>query len=199
MDGRFNGLSAYSLSCPSVFWYRHKKTHGHPYTRLSLHGYLRYVAFSPFEFLLLIFDFETMPIYKTFETTHRVRPDDIDMYNHVHNSKYFDYVLAARYDQMETCYGMGMDKFIERGFGWLVRTVYMDYKRPLKMNDHFIARTSIDSIDEKKCRVNFAIIGKATNKVCCDGWFDFVLIELDGGKAVLIPQDVIAHYTSFTN
>lgn len=33
-------------------------------------------------------------MYKTFETEHRVRPDDIDMFQHVHNSKYLDYVLA---------------------------------------------------------------------------------------------------------
>jgi len=135
-----------------------------------------------------------MPTYKTFETEHRVRPDDIDMYNHVHNSKYFDYVLAARYEQMDTCYGMSMEKFIARGYGWLVRTVYIDYKRPLKMSDYFLARTGIETIDEKKCRVHFAIIGKASNKVCCDGWFDFVMIELSTGKGVLIPKDVIEHY-----
>ena len=135
-----------------------------------------------------------MPVYKTFETEHRVRPDDIDMYNHVHNSKYFDYVLAARYEQMETCYGMGMETFIARGFGWLVRTVYMDYKRPLKMSDYFIARTGIDSIDERKCRVNFTILSKSSGKVCCDGWFDFVMIEMQTGKAALIPRDVIEHY-----
>ena len=39
------------------------------------------------------------PIYATFETELRVRPDDIDMFQHAHNSKYFDYVLAARYEQ----------------------------------------------------------------------------------------------------
>ena len=132
--------------------------------------------------------------YSTFETEFRVRPDDIDMYNHVHNSKYFDYVLAGRYDQMERCYGMGMDQFIERGFGWLVRTVYMDYKRPLKMSDYFLVKTGIESLDEKICRVNFTITGKATGKTCCDGWFDFVLIDLKTGKGVLIPADVITHY-----
>ena len=132
--------------------------------------------------------------YSIFETEFRVRPDDIDMYNHVHNSRYFDYVLAGRYDQMERCYGMGMDKFIERGFGWLVRTVYMDYKRPLKMSDYFLVKTGIESLDEKLCRVNFTITGKTTGKTCCDGWVDFVLIDLKTGKGVLIPADVITHY-----
>lgn len=36
--------------------------------------------------------------YLKFDTELAVRPDDIDMNNHVHNSKYLDYVLAARYD-----------------------------------------------------------------------------------------------------
>jgi YbgC/YbaW family acyl-CoA thioester hydrolase len=133
-------------------------------------------------------------MYTTYESELRVRPDDIDMFNHVHNSKYFDYVLAARYDQMERCYGLSMESFIERGFGWLVRSVYMDYKRPLKMSDYFLVRTGIKTIDAKKCKVSFEIISKVTNKICCDGWFDFVLIDLKTGKGVVIPQDVIEHY-----
>ena len=133
-------------------------------------------------------------MYTTYESELRVRPDDIDMFNHVHNSKYFDYVLAARYDQMERCYGLSMESFIERGFGWLVRSVYMDYKRALKMSDCFLVRTGIKTIDAKKCKVHFEIISKATGKISCDGWFDFVLIDLKTGKGVLIPQDVIEHY-----
>jgi YbgC/YbaW family acyl-CoA thioester hydrolase len=86
--------------------------------------------------------------YATFETEYRVRPDDIDMYRHVHNSKYFDYVQAARYDHMEQFYGMAMEKFSEQGFGWLVRTVNMDYKRPLFLGDYFTVATGIESITE---------------------------------------------------
>ena len=137
-------------------------------------------------------------MYKTYETELRVRPDDIDMFNHVHNSKYFDYVLAARYDQMERCYGLGMEKFMVRGMGWLVRTVYMDYKRALKMSDYFLVRTRIESINEKKCKVHFEILSKVTGKISCDGWFDFVMIAMDTGKGILIPQDVIGHYVDET-
>jgi len=140
----------------------------------------------------------TIPVYSIFETEYRVRPDDIDMYRHVHNSKYFDYVLAARYDQMERCYGMPMEHFLNQGFGWLVRSVFVDYKRPLLLGDYFIVSTGIESINEKNCRVKFSIKNKATNKVCCDGWFDFVMVDINSGKAIAIPADVIDHYTSFT-
>lgn len=36
-----------------------------------------------------------------FSSEIKVRPDDIDMNNHVHNAKYLDYVLSARYEQMK--------------------------------------------------------------------------------------------------
>jgi acyl-CoA thioesterase FadM len=111
-------------------------------------------------------------VYSTFETEHRVRPDDIDMFQHVHNSRYFDYVLAARYEQMDTCYGMAMEKFMERGFGWVVRTAHVD----------------------KGCRVAFTLTNKATKKVCCDGYFDYVMIDMKTGRSAKIPDDVIEHY-----
>jgi len=51
-------------------------------------------------------------MYSTFETEIIVRPDDIDMNNHVHYSKYLDYLLAARYEQMHKDYKMTMGNLL---------------------------------------------------------------------------------------
>ncbi|MVN89666.1 acyl-CoA thioesterase [Mucilaginibacter sp. HME9299] len=133
--------------------------------------------------------------YSTFETEHRVRPDDIDLFQHVHSSRYIDYVLAARYEQMEQHYGMAMEKFLERGFGWVVSSVQMNYKRPLNLGDYFLVRTGINNITERVCRVAFTINNKVTGKLCCDGWFDYVMIDLKTGRGARIPEDVIEHYS----
>ncbi|WP_462265491.1 acyl-CoA thioesterase [Mucilaginibacter sp.] len=138
---------------------------------------------------------ENQPAYATFETEHRVRPDDIDMFQHVHSSKYFDYVLAARYEQMDTGYGMPMEKFMERGFGWVVKTANVNYKRPLLMGDYFLVRTGIAEINDKGCRVAFTIKNKATQKVCCDGWFDYTMIDMKTGRGAKVPDDIIRHYS----
>jgi len=47
-----------------------------------------------------------------FETEITIRPDDIDLNNHVHNTKYLDYVQAARYEQMKNnlCRQQGMNR-----------------------------------------------------------------------------------------
>src|SRR3954469_15791722 len=79
-----------------------------------------------------ILDGSPMNLGRTrFETELLTRPDDIDMNQHVHNSRYLDYVLAARFDQMARCYQFSMDDFTQAGFGWVVRTAHVEFKRPL--------------------------------------------------------------------
>lgn len=136
-----------------------------------------------------------LPSYSTFISELKVRPDDIDMFNHVHNSKYFDYVLAARYEQMETCYGMAMEEFLSLGYGWVVRTAFVDYKRPLGLGDVFTVQTGIETINTKGCRVKFEIRIKKTNKVACDGWFDYVMIDIKSGKGMTISKEMIEKYS----
>lgn len=129
-----------------------------------------------------------------FSSEFKVRPDDIDMFNHVHNSTYFDYVLAARYDQMERCYGMSMEEFMKLDYGWVVRTAHVDYKRPLGLGDEFVVQTGIAEINTKGCKVIFEIINKKTNKISCDGWFDYVMIDLQTGRGAAVSSEIIEKY-----
>jgi len=133
--------------------------------------------------------------YSKFTTEFKVRPDDIDMFNHVHNSKYFDYVLAARYEQMEQYYGMPMEQFLEQGYGWVVKTAYVDYKRPLGLGDFFFVETGIVELQDRGCKVEFTITNKKTNKICCDGWFDYVLINTETGRSMKVTEDMIKKYS----
>ncbi|WP_207426195.1 thioesterase family protein [Pedobacter sp. SYSU D00535] len=134
-------------------------------------------------------------VYSRFTTELKVRPDDIDMFNHVHNSKYFDYVLAARYEQMETAYGMSMEQFMEMGYGWVVKTAHVNFKRPLTLGESFKVTTGIMSMDEKSSKVSFDIVSSKTGKVCSDGWFDYVLIDLKTGRGMKITQEMIDKYS----
>lgn len=133
--------------------------------------------------------------YSRFTTTHKVRPDDIDMFNHVHNSIYLDYVLAARYEQMELFYGMSMEKFLEMGYGWVVSSVQIDYKRPLGLGDHFSVETGIIEINNKGCRVTFDITNLKTKKTSTSGWFDFVMIDLKTGRGVEVTDEMVKLYS----
>jgi len=125
----------------------------------------------------------------------QVRPDDIDMNQHVHNAKYFDYVLAARYDQMERCYGMSMEKFLERGFSWVVRASYMEHKRPLRIGDTAAVKTAVTEIRERGVKVTFDITKEADSKIVAKGWLDYAMVSLQSGRPQSIPEDIIKTYS----
>ena len=124
-----------------------------------------------------------------------VRPDDIDMFQHVHSSRYIDYVLAARYDQMGRCYNMPMEEFLKLGFGWVINSTTINYKRALKMGDAFIVRTNLEEMMRTGCTVKFSIVNKATGKVCCDGLFHYTMINMQTERAETIPEWIIERYS----
>lgn len=133
--------------------------------------------------------------YSIFETELTIRPDDIDMNNHVHNSKYLDYVLAARYDQMRKDYKVTMEDFLERGFTWVVSQVKINYKRALILTDKIIVRTQVEDFNRSQSIVNFEIVKKENGKVAADGQFIYTMINIETGRPAKIPEDYIAKYT----
>ena len=132
-----------------------------------------------------------------FETEMHVRPDDIDMNQHVHSSRYQDYVLAARYDQMARCYKMPMAEFIQAGLGWFVKAAHLEYKRPLVMGDAFIVRTWVEQIGGSEVSVQFEILRKVNDrmKLACDGWFEYTMVSLKTGRAESIPDSIHTKYS----
>lgn len=133
--------------------------------------------------------------YATFESEIIVRPDDIDVNAHVHNSRYLDYVLMARYDQMARCYGMSMEEFLKLGFSWVNSATYIEYKRPLVMGDVAVVRTRVGEMREKGVRVEFEILRRATGKIVADGWQDYVMVSVANGRATLIPEQIRTIYS----
>lgn len=129
-----------------------------------------------------------------FETEMQVRPDDLDMNAHVHSSRYLDYVLAARYDQMERCYKMPMEEFLAHGFGWVVRTAHVEFKRPLGLGEWFIVRTWIEELARHTVKVHFEIV-KKTGKLASDGHFFYTMINVKTGRAEKIPDWIVAKYS----
>ena len=129
-----------------------------------------------------------------FQTELEVRPDDIDMNQHVHNSRYFDYVLAARYDQMRRCYGMAMEEFVKLGFGWVVKVAHVEFKRPLNLGDTIVVTTWIEEMFKDGVKVQFEIARKASGKLCSNGYFDYTMVNLGTGRAESLPETIQEKY-----
>ncbi|PKL81973.1 MAG: acyl-CoA thioesterase [Ignavibacteriae bacterium HGW-Ignavibacteriae-3] len=135
------------------------------------------------------------PDYSIFETEITVRPDDIDMNNHVHNSKYLDYLLMARYDQMKKNYKVPMEEFVRQGYSWVASSTYIDFLREIKLGDKIAVRTQVNSYEGAHVKVNFWIIKTDTNKIAAEGYSVYALISTKNGRPVRIPEEIIQKYT----
>jgi YbgC/YbaW family acyl-CoA thioester hydrolase len=129
-----------------------------------------------------------------FETELQVRPDDIDMNQHVHGSRYFDYVLAARYDQMARCYRMSMEEFARHGYGWVIRTAQLEYKRPLLLGEAIVVATWVAEMARDGVLVEFQIRKKSNGKLASDGRFHYTMVNLQTGRAEAIPDWIAERY-----
>ena len=136
-----------------------------------------------------------MNVYSKFETELAVRPDDIDLYQHVHSTRYLDYVLAARFEQMERCYRMPMQAFGAMGLGWFMSAAAIQFKRPLGWGDRMTVRTWIEHFTETGCRVAFEIEKLPTGKRVWDGSCDYSLVTLATGRATPLPEEIRAKYS----
>lgn len=129
-----------------------------------------------------------------FESLLRVRPDDLDLNRHVHASRYFDYVLAARYEQMERDYQMSMEEFMKLGLGWYTRVSHIEYKRPLFLGEHFVVRTWVEEMGGEDVRVEFEIRKRPSGKISAEGHCVYTLVNLATGRAEAIPDWIAAKY-----
>ncbi len=134
-------------------------------------------------------------MYAKFETEIKIRPDDIDLNNHVHNTKFLDYVLAARYEQMKHNYKMSMDEFHRLNFNWVVSTTHIEYKRALKLDDEIFVRTQIGSMGGAQSKVNFWIIKKENNKTAAEGYIVYTMISIKSGRPARIPDEIMEKYS----
>lgn len=130
-----------------------------------------------------------------FESEIKIRPDDIDLNNHVHNTKFLDYVLAARYDQMVKDYKMSMNDFYKLCYNWVVSITYIEYKRALKLDDKIVVRTQFDSANGAQCKVNFWIVKNDGKKIAAQGYLTYTMISIESGRPVRIPDEIIKRYS----
>ena len=129
-----------------------------------------------------------------FETEIIVRPDDIDMNNHVHNSKYLDYIQTARFIQMRDNYKVPMEEYITKGLNWFASEVQLKYKREMKFGDIAVVKTQVGDWSGAQVTINVWVYNKSTNKVCVEGKMLYTLVSLTSGRPTRIPEDIIERH-----
>ncbi len=81
---------------------------------------------------------------KKLESKAKIRFQDCDPFNHLNNSKYLDYYINAREDQLLQYYNLDLFKIIrEDKLGWVVSSSQISYLKPTFTMEDVVIETQL--------------------------------------------------------
>ena len=84
----------------------------------------------------------------------RIRFPDYDPFNHLNNSRYIDYIINAREDQLVENYGFDVYGLaFEKGVGWVSAQTQVSYLFPAFLNEEVTIATRLIGVTEKSLLV----------------------------------------------
>lgn len=87
---------------------------------------------------------------KLLESKTKIRFHDCDPFNHLNNSRYIDYLVTARGDQLIDEYGFDIYKLAqEKGLGWVSAQTQISYMVPAYLMEEVTIQTRLIACTEK--------------------------------------------------
>lgn len=87
---------------------------------------------------------------KDVESKMKIRFPDCDPFNHLNNSRYIDYIINAREDQLLEYYDFNVVKMAEeKGVSWVTAQTQISYLLPAYLMEEVIIQTRLISYSEK--------------------------------------------------
>lgn len=81
---------------------------------------------------------------KVLQSSMKVRFHDCDPFNHLNNSRYIDYIIAARGDQLLEYYDFDIYKMAkQQGIGWVTAQTEISYLSPATLMEEVMIETQL--------------------------------------------------------
>lgn len=125
----------------------------------------------------------------------KVRGYHLDIYAHVNNARYVEFLEEARwalFDDSEV--GREM---ISRGFAFTVVNINVSYLSEARVNDVLVIITDMKKMGNKSITLSQKIFKKDDMKQVVDAEVTFVLVNIKNGKAAVIDDEIKGIIYSF--
>jgi acyl-CoA thioesterase FadM len=123
------------------------------------------------------------PLPKTPASTHRIRFQDCDPFNHLNNGRYTDYFLNAREDHLLERYGLDIYAIARTtGRAWVVSESHIAYLRPANLTEEVLISSQVLGFGTRHVQVEMQMwdSGRKVLKALC--WMNFVHFDLRVNK-----------------
>jgi acyl-CoA thioester hydrolase len=127
------------------------------------------------------------------ESALKIRFPDCDPFNHLNNSKYIDYMINAREDQLLSYYEFDLYKLaMEKGIGWVVVQNQIAYATPATLMETVTIQTRLISSEEKSLLFEAAMWNEDKTILKAVLWSKLVHFNLKTKKSEVHSPELMA-------
>ncbi|MBL0331113.1 MAG: acyl-CoA thioesterase [Bacteroidetes bacterium] len=141
----------------------------------------------------------TLAPTKTPTSVYKIRFSDCDMFGHLNNSRYLDYLINAREDHLILQHQFDFNKYYKNDFGWVIGSHEIAYLRPAIYNEQVTVQSTLMHADKDVLHVEILMMNEHQNQLKAVLRTTFVPIHLKTGRREQHPDDLLDWATDLVN
>lgn len=111
----------------------------------------------------------------------KVRGYHLDLYGHVNNARYLEFLEEARWALLEESGSTGL--FVDQGLGFSIVNININYRRPAYIGEILEIESSLASIGNRSAKIHQEVRLKGSGTPVADADVTFVVVDAQEGKA----------------
>ncbi len=120
----------------------------------------------------------------------KVRGYHLDLYRHVNNARYLEFLEEARWSFLES--KSDLDYLQDNGYAFALVNININYRRAAFMGEVLQIVTSVKSIGTRSCIMHQIVTLQGSDTLVADADVTFVIVDTHTEKAALLDGELRA-------
>lgn len=139
-------------------------------------------------------------VKKVLESTMKIRFHDCDPFNHLNNSRYLDYIMTARGDQLIDNYNFDIYKILsEQNIGWVMAQTQISYLAPAMVMEEVVIQTQLLSFSEKSLHMEALMWSQNKSSLKAVMWAKLVHFNLKTKRSHTHDDNLMTFFRNIEN
>ena len=124
-----------------------------------------------------------------------VRGYHLDMYQHVNNARYLEFLEEARWHLIES--KLDLKDWMRKGLGFVVATITINYRKPASLDQVLEIQSNFSRLNVKSATIEQKIYLDNTDILIADADVTFVVVDTKTGKSLPLEGELLEIMKSF--
>lgn len=122
-----------------------------------------------------------------------VGEDAIDVHRHVNNQEYLRWMQEVAIEH-STLQGWSMERYLDSGASWYVRSHFVEYLRPALLGDELLVCTWVAEMAARNSLRRTVFLRPADHALVARAETRWIFVDLKAGRPLTIPPEVRAAF-----